>query len=255
MPKIPTYQRLAMELRALIEQNTYPPGSTLPRITDLAEQHGVNEHTVRQAYAWLEAQGLVNVLKRHGTIVRDRTVIRIPLSRYGKVMTPGGNRGPWETATADLGLDGRMTMIDVGQVPADNSVAAALDVEPGADVHRRRRRAMLGEEVHHIQAAYYPVDVAERAGLINAETIVGGIYGAMAGAGWPPADLDETVSARMPTPDETRELKTGAGVPLLLVERITRDQTGRVVELVRITAPADRIELSYDRLPLPGRPS
>jgi GntR family transcriptional regulator len=252
MSKIPTYQKLAIELHALIEQGTYPPGSTLPRITDLAEQRGLNEHTVRQAYGWLEDQGLVNVLKRHGTIVRDRTTIRVPLSRYGKVLTPGGTRGPWETATFELGLAGRMAMVDVGEVDADQSIAAALGLEPGTTVHRRRRRALIDEELHHLQTAFYPLDVAERAGLVGAETVIGGIYGAMSAAGWPPVDLDETVRARMPKPDEATELHIGSGVPLLLVERITRDRDGRTVELLRITAPADRIELSYDRLPLGG---
>jgi len=250
MSKIPTYQKLAMELHTLIEQGTYPPGSTLPRITDLAEQRGLNEHTVRQAYAWLEAKGLVSVLKRHGTIVRDRTTIRVSLSRYGKVLAPGGSRGPWETATFELGLAGRMAMVGVEQIAADQSVATALGVEPGTTVHRRRRRALIDDEIHHLQTAFYPPDIADRAGLTGAETIVGGIYGAMTAAGWPPVELDETVRARMPEPDEAAELHIGNGVPLLLVERITRDRTGRTVELLRITAPADRIELSYDRLPL-----
>lgn len=252
MSKIPMYQRLATELRALIEQGTYPPGSTLPRITDLAEQRGLNEHTVRQAYGWLEAQGLVNVLKRHGTIIRDRTTVRVPLSRYGKVLAPGGARGPWETATFELGLAGRMAMVDVGEVTADQNVSTALGVEPGTTVHRRRRRALIGEELHHLQTAFYPPDVADSAGLTGAETIIGGIYGAMAAAGWPPVELDETVRARMPEPDEAAELHIGNSVPLLLVERITRDGAGRTIELLRITAPADRIELSYDRLPLGG---
>lgn len=254
MAKIPVYQQLAAELRAAIEAGTYPTGTALPVITDLAAERGVNQHTVRQAYKLLESQGLVSILGRHGTVVRP-PVVRVPLSRYGEVLAPGGSRGPWETTTFNLGLAGRMAMVDVGQVPADEHIAAALGVEPGVDVHRRRRRAMLGEELHHLQTAWYPIDVADRAGLTRAETVVGGIYGAMTGAGWPPAELDETVSARMPTTTEAAELRIGSGVPLLLVERVTRDRTGRVVELVHITAPADRIELSYDRLPLTGRPS
>lgn len=252
MPKIPTYKRLAGEIRALIEAGTYPPGTTLPRITDLAEERGVNEHTVRQTYKWLESQGLVTVRGRFGTIVRDRTVIRVPLSRYRSVLTPGGARGPWETATHNLGLDGRMVAVDVGEIPADDRVAEALGVEPGSSVHRRRRQAMIGDDVHHVQTAYYPADVAERAGLTGAETIVGGVYGAMTGAGWPPAELDETVRARMPEAGEMRDLRTGTGVPILLIERTTRDQSGRAIEFLCITAPADRIELTYDHLPLPG---
>lgn len=145
-------------------------------------------------------------------------------------------------------------MIDVGEVTAEGDVAAALGIEPGIPVHRRRRRATIGEAVHHHQTAWYPIDVAERAGLTGAETVVGGIYGAMTGAGMPPADLDETVTARMPTDKEAAGLRMGHGTPLLLIERITRDSSGRPVELLRVIAPADRTELTYDRLRLGGTP-
>lgn len=250
-PTTPAYRQLAAELRAAIKSGAYPPGSKLPKITDLAAERGVDEKTVRQAYKLIETEGLVTVVRKGGTTVREAPV-RIPLSRYGKVLTPGGGRGPWETATHDLGLDGRMTMVDVGEVPAEAGVAEALGVDEGTLVHRRRRRAMLGDQVHHLQAAWYPADVAERAGLTGAETIIGGIYGAMAGAGMRPAELDEVITARMPTPEEATELRTGGGVPLLLIERITRDESGHVVEVLHVAAPADRIELSYDHLPLKG---
>jgi GntR family transcriptional regulator len=249
MAKIPVYQQLAAELHAAIEAGTYPPGSALPVITDLAEDRGVNQHTVRQAYKLLESQGVVSILGRHGTVVRT-PAIRIPLSRYGRVMAPGGSRGPWETATADLGLDGRMETIDVGEVPAGPDIADVLEIEPGASVHRRRRRATIAGQTHHTQTAWYPLHVAERVGLIGTEKVVGGIYGAMTGAGMPPAEMDETVTARMPTPEEAAELRTKAGIPLLLVERITRDQEGAVVELLRVVTPADRTVLAYDQLPL-----
>ena len=54
----------------------------------------------------------------------------------------------------------------------------------------------------------------------------------------------------MPTPDEAKLMRTGTGVPLLTVERITRGADGQVLELLRVTAPADRIEFVYNNLPL-----
>lgn len=250
-PTTPEYRRLAEEFRSLIKDRTYPPGSKLPRIADVAAERELADRTVRQAYQLLESWGLVNVVRKGGTVVRE-PAIRVPLSRYGQVLAPGGTRGPWETATADLGLDGRMETVDVGEVPAEADVAEALGVEPGEPVHRRRRRATIAGQTHHTQTAWYPLSVAERVGLVNTESVVGGIYGAMTGAGMPPAELDETVTARMPTPEESAELRTGASIPLLLVERVTRDQDGATVELLRVVAPADRIVLAYDRLPLGG---
>ncbi|MFD0639711.1 GntR family transcriptional regulator [Catenulispora yoronensis] len=250
MAKIPIYQQIAAELQAAIEDGTYLPGAQLMTITELAEAHDVNALTAREAYKWLEDEGYVVLLKRHGTIVRDRTRIRVSLSRYSSVMAPGGTKGPWETATAALGMDGRMVMVDVGTVTADPETATTLGLEPSTQVHRRRRRAMIGDELHHLQSAWYPLDVSNRAGLTSTQTIIGGIYGAMTGAGWPPVELDETVSARMPTQPEADALRIGKRVPVLLVDRVTRDATGRAIERLHVMGPADRIELVYEHLPL-----
>jgi GntR family transcriptional regulator len=78
----------------------------------------------------------------------------------------------------------------------------------------------------------------------------GGIYGALIAAGLPPAAVDETIRGRMPTREEADLMRTGTGVPLLTVERITRGADGQALELLRVTAPADRIEFVYTNLPL-----
>lgn len=253
MPKIPKYQELAAELRAAIEAGTYPTGTALPVITDLADQRGVNQHTVRQAYKLLESQGLVSLLGRHGTVVRP-PVIRIPLSRYSRVLTPGGARGPWETVTAELGLDGTMHVLGAEDTPAEDDVADALGLAPGTLVHQRRRAAMLGTEVHHHQTVWYPADVAERTGISSPDKVVGGIYAAMVGAGWAPTEVDETIRFRAPSRPETSSLRTTSTSTLAVIDRLTRDRTGRAVELLRVTVPTDRIELVYDRLPIGETP-
>jgi GntR family transcriptional regulator len=39
----------------------------------------------------------------------------------------------------------------------------------------------------------------------------------------------------------------------MTIERISKDSAGRPLEFLRVVAAADRLELSYDALPLPGR--
>jgi GntR family transcriptional regulator len=248
MAKIPVYQQLAAQLRAAIEAGAYPPGSALPVITDLADQRGVNQHTVRQAYKLLEAQGLVSILGRHGTVVRP-PVIRIPLSRYGKVLTPGP-RGPWETITAELGVDGVMSVLGAENITAPNDVSEALNLEPGCQVHQRRRAAMIGTDTHHYQVVWYPIDVADQIGLTGPDKVVGGIYAAMVRVGRPPAEVDEVIRFRAPTPAEVTGLRTSPTSVLAVIDRVTRDQTAHAMELLRVTVPTDRVELMYDRLPI-----
>lgn len=249
----PKWQAIADRIRAQIEDGTYPPGSVLPSIDEQVADGEGSRATVHQAYRSLEATGYVVIVRRRGTVVRDRTPVRVPLSRYGKVMRPGGARGPWETATAEQGLEGRMVAVSVTTEEAPAHVAESLGLPAGAPVVRRVRHATIGSEVVQVQQAWYPAEVAEAAGLTGSGKITGGIYGALHGAGLPPDEADEVVTARMPTADEARQLSIGASVPLLVVERVTRDTTGRALELLQIIGAADRLQLVYDSLPLGGR--
>jgi GntR family transcriptional regulator len=244
------YRDLAADLRRRIADGEFPAGSTLPRIEDLEAEFGLSRQTVRAAIAELANEGLVTPIRKRGTVVRDRSTIRIPLSRYGNVLEPGGTKGPWESACAAQGLDGRMKVIGVEREPATDELAALLEVSPGTELVHRRRHALIGEDIAQIQNVWYVAELAERAGIAGTGKVVGGVFGALTAAGTPPFTADERVNGRMPTLDEANELKIGAGVPLLAVERITRSADRQVLEVLRVVAPADRTELLYDNLPL-----
>lgn len=250
----PKWERLASKLRAQIEDGTYSPGSVLPSIDEMAAAGEGARATVHQAYRALEAAGYVVIVRRRGTVVRDRTPIRVPLSRYGKVLSPGGSRGPWETATADQGLDGRMKTVSVITEDASADVADGLGLPHGAAVVHRTRNATIGDDIVQLQHSWYPADIAATAGLDQDGKVTGGIYAALVGAGLLPREADEVVTARMPTKEEAAQLSVGTTVPVLLVERVTRDRAGRALELLRIIGTADRLQLVYDGLPLGSRP-
>ncbi|MQT01398.1 GntR family transcriptional regulator [Streptomyces jumonjinensis] len=248
------YRDLADDLRRRIEEGEFRAGTTLPPIIALMDEYGMARQTVRSALAELANQGFVVVRKKLGTLVRDRSVVRIPLSRYGSVMRPGRDRGPWEAACAAQGLNGRMAVADVERLRADDGLAALLGLLPGADLVYRRRNALIGEEIIQVQHAWYPKAIAEQAGISGRNKVVGGVFGALIAAGLPPVSADERVTSGMPTAHEVSQLQIGTAVPVLRVQRITRTTGGEVLELLRVVAPADKIELIYDALPLGRRP-
>ncbi|MFJ4013988.1 GntR family transcriptional regulator [Streptomyces sp. NPDC090026] len=249
------WESLARKLKSQIDTGEYRPGERLPTVSAMVAAGEGSITTVQRAYAELETDGYVVMRRRGGTVVRDRRVIRIPLSRYTKVIEPGGTKGPWETATAEQGLDGRMVVpspaAETLDAPAD--VATSLELPSGARVVRRRRHATIGDEVVQLQEAWYPLELAEQAGLDKPTKVVGGVLGAMTGAGLEPTEADERIRAWVPSPEEAAGLTMGNRVPVLAVERITRDDTGRPLELLRIVGAADRLELVYDGLPLKKR--
>jgi GntR family transcriptional regulator len=245
------YQEVAESIRHLIADGTYPPGTELPSIERLMDEYSVSRTTVRAALKVLVDDGLLNPGRgRRRTTVRDSRRIRISFSRYSSVMAAGGSSGPWETACAEQGLDGEMKTIAVDSRPIGQDDAELLGVAPGSEVTYRLRHACIGDEVLQVQQAWYPAGVALQAGLGSPTKVRGGVYGALTAAGLRPAAVDETIRGRMPTREEADLMRTGTGVPLLTVERITRGADGQALELLRVTAPADRIEFVYNNLPL-----
>src|SRR5687768_11998273 len=80
-----TYSELARLVREAILRGDYPPGTSLPRQQDLAESYGVHVNTVRLAVDVLEAEGLVDSVRRRGTVVRRRLPLRrLGAERYAK---------------------------------------------------------------------------------------------------------------------------------------------------------------------------
>lgn len=246
------YQQLADILRAAIIAGDYRPGDTLPTHADLAATHGLARPTVREAIRVLEAEGLVQPIRKRGTVVLDQRPIRIHLSRYTAALTPGGALGPFETACQAAGVEGRMQPVEVELEEAEPGVAAALGLGDHAPVIRRTRIALVvGEPVPvQLHTAWYPRRLAVGApALLQPGRIAGGIYRALIDAGFEPATIDEEVAARMPTAGERAELGL-RGEPVFHIDRITRDAQGTPLELLQIVANSRRTTLVYDNLPL-----
>lgn len=71
MPQPPS-QQLAALLRAQIKSGELPPGTMLPSIVKLAEQHHVATNTVQKALGILKDEGLIQTVRGYGTFVREQ---------------------------------------------------------------------------------------------------------------------------------------------------------------------------------------
>ncbi|MGW2599541.1 GntR family transcriptional regulator [Streptomyces klenkii] len=248
----PKWKQLADRLAEEIRSGARPPGSTLPQIPELVAAGEGSKATVNRAYKELEAWGYVTPLRGRGTMVRERPPARLPLSRYEPLLDPDATRTPWETAAAEQGLDGHTEPT----TPADETLKAPADVAEllglpaGAPVTRRRYRALIASDVVALHEEWYPLDVAQAAGLDTGGEGKTGALGALIGAGITPAEAEESITAEVPTPDQAAELGIGPRASVLLVDRVTRDDTGRAIELSRVTGAADRLRLVYSPLPL-----
>ena len=68
---IPIYQQLIQGLSIRIANGTYPPGSKVPAVRELALEAGVNPNTVQRAFAELEREELLAARRTNGRFVTE----------------------------------------------------------------------------------------------------------------------------------------------------------------------------------------
>ena len=69
----PLYQQIAAQVKDQVQRGDVRPGDELPSVRELAENLGINLHTVRNAYLKLRDQGVIDLrLGRRARIARQR---------------------------------------------------------------------------------------------------------------------------------------------------------------------------------------
>ncbi len=67
----PIYSQIVERIQVRIVKGSYPPGSRLPSVRELALEAGVNPNTVQRAYADLEQNGFLRTERTSGKFVTD----------------------------------------------------------------------------------------------------------------------------------------------------------------------------------------
>ncbi|MFE0641838.1 GntR family transcriptional regulator [Streptomyces sp. NPDC058877] len=212
---VPLYFQLAQQLEGAVENGSLAPGSLLGNEIDLANRLGLSRPTVRQAIQTLVDKGLLVRRRGVGTqVVHSRVRRPMELSSLYDDLAAAGQR------PATRILANRLE-------PATGPVAAALGVPEGTEVrYLERLRTADGEPLAHLHN-HLP------AGLVvpDTETLEGtGLYRMLRSAAVTLHSARQIVGARAATAAEAALLDEPEGAPLLTMERVTFDDTGRAVE-------------------------
>jgi GntR family transcriptional regulator len=235
---MPPYRQIAGMLRQAIRADQLAPGERLPSETALIEHFGVARMTVRQAVQELRTEGLVVSEHGRGVFVRPTPPIRrLASDRFARKHRTEG-KAAFSVEAEKSGYTPQVDNIVVGRQRPDSVVAERLRIPTDQEVVVRSRRYLANGRPVETAVSYIQIE--------QVDTGPGGIYARLEDNGHALARFTEEVGARMPTPEERRQLELGPGVPVLTVVRTAYDTNDVAVEVCDTVKVASAYLLEYD---------
>jgi GntR family transcriptional regulator len=239
------YAQIAGELRARIENGTYPPGSLLPSEPRLAEELGVSRVTINKAITLLRASGDVKVRRGSGTYVRS--LPRIPRDAKRRYAARTEGTGAGEVEVRKLNLHSLTKYREIGRVKSPERVATVLRLRKGEEALVRRRVLYANAEPTQIADSYYPWSIAKGSNaLMREDAGRGGSYSRLAELGHAPVRFTEDINVRMPDDAEQRTLELEATQPVFEIWHVAYTAEERPVEVCIHVMPGHLWTLRYD---------
>jgi GntR family transcriptional regulator, phosphonate transport system regulatory protein len=226
------WSRIANEISEAIARGVYEPGQRLPSEHVLAEQYGVNRHTVRRSLASLCQKGLVRITQGSGTYVEDFAVDLII-----------GKRTRHRQNMAQAGLQGRFEVQDAQRTRASAAMAQALQVPARSPVLRLQVLGVGAGQPLHVSDRVFPLPRFDRFEAVLRET--GSITDAFTAHGVTDYTRKESrITAQMPSPEVAALLKQPVNRPVLFVTSVNVDSEGVPIEFASTWFAGDRVKLT-----------
>lgn len=217
-PGEPLYRVIKAVLKERILSGEYTVGQRLPSENQLMRIFDVSRVTARQALHQLQKERLVVSHQGKGYFVARAKAVQ-DLSRL---------QGLGESV-ADRGFSTHSKVLGFEEVDADERVAAALELEPGSRVCCLKRvRHINGQPVSH-DISYFPIDIGRR--LKEFDLVQNDVFVLLEDSlGFELGVADLKIEANLADASLAQMLEMEAGTPLLRIERLTLDESGRPVD-------------------------
>jgi GntR family transcriptional regulator len=251
------YEQIADDLRQRIRAGELVPGDRLPAETTLVEEYGKSLPTLRQALGLLQAEGLIEKQHGRGNFVR---LARTPVLRTNlrhqwekdRAREPEPQRKKTGATEHDTGLEisDLVFHAEYSEADADQELAEIFGVPAGTAMLERTYRTRYRAEDYpfSLVVSYLVRDVvAVNPDLLSAanEPWPGGTQNQLFTIGIELDRVEERVSARPPTAEESEELGLPPGTSVIVLGKTSYDTDGRVVEHSFVRLPGDRTEMTF----------
>lgn len=212
-------QPLHAQIRELLHQqirdHVLVPGDALPTEEELQRRFSVARSVIRQALAGLAAMGVIERRRGRGSVVTTPAVLRRTIQRAGGLGEQAAARGQK--------LHTRVLSIETAEPPP-----VAREALGTAHTWRIERLRCIDDTPVVFMRTFAPYELFPH---FTAELLDGAsLLTLMSEAGHVPVGGPRQVQAVAATADLAAALEVQPGDPLLLLEGVTQDATGRGLE-------------------------
>ena len=233
----PLYAQIKDVLRERILDGSYAPHSQMPSEHELCRMFDVSRITVRQALGDLHKEGLLFKVHGKGTFVSKPKAYQNVASLQG-----------FAEAMSSMGHEIVNQLRSCRTVEAGRHIAARLNIAEGAPVTEIHRVRLLNREPVSLELTWVPLTLGKR--LANADLTTRDIFLILENdCGVPLGHADVSIDAILAHDDIVDALRVEEGSPVLRIERLTHDASGRPVdfEYLYFRGDAFQYRLRIDR--------
>lgn len=228
---VSVWRQIADTLTTEIRDRTYATTGRLPGEVELSARFGVNRHTLRQAVAALQTEGLIRIEPGRGMFVQHE-LLDYALSR----------RTRFSENLLRQGFLPSKQLLTAREMPAPERAARELKLAPGANVLMVETLDEANDAPIGLATAYYPA--LRFAGLLE-----------MLSQGTRTTDIlkhfgvqdylreQSRITTQMPSDETARLLKQPGTRPLLCVESVDVDMDGTPIKYGETVFCGDRVQL------------
>ncbi|MCX2185712.1 GntR family transcriptional regulator [Streptomyces sp. SKN60] len=226
--RIPKYYAVKAKVAELVDE--LGEGGLLPTERDLAVRYEVSRETVRQALRELLLEGRLRRQGRGTVVAGPKLEQPLSLASY----TEGVRRQGRTPGRALISLD---------RFPCPAELASQLGVAAGEPVWHMERVLLADDERVGLESTYVSEARAPRLDTdfdpdssfyAYLHERLGVVFG----------DADERIETVLATPREALLIGTPPALPMLLIQRVSRDTDGRPLERVRTLYRGDRFSFT-----------
>ncbi|PLW76912.1 phosphonate metabolism transcriptional regulator PhnF [Cohaesibacter celericrescens] len=232
---IALWRQIADAIRAGISSGLGDDAGKLPPETELAEQFGVNRHTVRSAISALVSEGILRAEQGRGTFINQQKRLTYPISK----------RTRFSASLAEQGQQAISKLLTHEKTQANAEIANALKISQGAPVLSLHTvgsadNVPLSRTSSWFDAERFP-DIVTYFQSLHSATKAFAAYG-----------VDDYVrqSTRIDachaTLDDIEIMRLSPGAIVLVTHAINADMNGSPIEYSKTRFSADRVNLQID---------